>query len=356
MPQKVVYSNQVPEVLDSLIKEMNPANVFILVDANSAESAQPLVRVGCESLANAQTILIPADDVNKTPETLNLIWKQLSDGGATRQSVLINLGGGMVTDIGGFAAATFKRGIFSINVPTTLLGAVDAALGGKTGVNLNGLKNEVGVFSEADAVIISTLFFNTLPQQQILSGYAEMIKHGLLDSNAELAELLKFNIDNPLSDPDTLLRLIQTSVGIKRDIVAMDPYETGKRKSLNLGHTAGHAFETFAMTDRKSPIPHGYAVAWGLVVELILSQMIMGFPSDTLHAFAKYIKEHYGYYMVTCDDYPRLIEIMGHDKKNDLPSQINFTLLTDVGEPHINQTVAPDKISAALDIYRDLME
>lgn len=351
-----MYSNQVPEVLDSLINDMKPANAFILVDANSAESALPLVRIGCDSLANAQTILIPADDVNKTPETLNLIWKQLSDGGATRQSVLINLGGGMVTDIGGFAAATFKRGILSINIPTTLLGAVDAALGGKTGVNLNGLKNEVGVFSEADAVIISTTFLNTLPQQQILSGYAEMLKHSLLDSNEELAKLLQFNIDTPLSAPDTLLRLIQTSVGIKRDIVAMDPHETGARKSLNLGHTAGHAFETFAMTDRKSPIPHGYAVAWGLVVELILSNMLMGFSSDTLHVFANYIKEHYGYYKITCDDYPRLIEIMSHDKKNALPSEINFTLLASVGEPHINQTVSPEKITAALDIYRDLME
>lgn len=261
----------------------------------------------------------------------------------------------MITDLGGFAAATFKRGIKFINVPTTLLGAVDAAVGGKTGINLGGLKNEVGAFAPADAVLISTLFFTTLPLQEIKSGYAEMLKHGLLDDKATLAELLKYDVTNPPATTDVLLHLIEKSVGVKAEIVANDPKEQGLRKALNLGHTVGHAFESYALTDLASPIPHGFAVAWGMVVELILSHMILKFPAETLHQFADYIKHVYGYFDIDCDDYPRLLELMSHDKKNASPDAINFTLLSDVGQPQIDCTATPDQIRAALDIYRDLL-
>lgn len=353
--QQVIYTNLVIEALNDLLKSMDAPNVFVLADDNTAKFVLPILISQSDAVKNATIITVPAGDANKSIEALQSIWKDLSSKGASRKSVIINVGGGVITDIGGFAAATFKRGIRFINLPTSLLGAVDAAIGGKTGINFNGLKNEIGAFSEAEAVIISTLFFNTLPAQQLLSGYAEMLKHGLLDNPATLAALMRYDVTNGNAATDELLHLIEQSVQVKQNIVSADPRETGMRKALNLGHTAGHAFESFAMNVRQSPIPHGYAVAWGLVVELILSHMLLGFPADTLHNVAAYIKEHYGYFDVECKDYPAIIDLMRHDKKNDTQQAINFTLLRDVGKIEINQTVSEDDIKNALDIYRDML-
>lgn len=237
-----------------------------------------------------------------------------------------------------------------VNVPTTLLSAVDAAVGGKTGINFGGYKNEIGVFNEADAVVISTRFFPTLPAEELKSGYAEMLKHGLLESEAEFRSLLA-------SDPgelsaDDLLRLLERSVEVKRRIVEADPTEKGLRKALNLGHTAGHAFESLAMR-RGRPVPHGYAVAWGCVVELVLSHLCEGFPSADLHLFAGYVRRNYGAPSITCSDYAELLELMSHDKKNSR-GHINFTLLRRPGELRLDVTPDEKEITAALDIFRDL--
>ncbi len=351
----LIFTNHAFDALDEAVAKMGNPKVFVLVDDNTFTQVLPLFKAESEAVKHAEVIITPPGDVNKTIEAAQDIWKQLSDKGATRSSVLVNIGGGMVTDLGGFVAATFKRGIRFINVPTSLLGAVDAAVGGKTGVNFAGLKNEVGAFVDADTVIVTTEFINTLPKQEVLSGYAEMLKHALLDDKATLASLFNYDITNARvqSDPDKLLSLVQTSIGVKSGIVESDPHEAGARKALNLGHTIGHAFESLAM-ERQSPIPHGYAVAWGLVAELILSNMKMGFPSDTLHQFASFVKDNYSTFAITCDDYPRLLELMSHDKKNASPDAINFTLLSDVGIAHIDQTATPDEIKAALDIFRDL--
>lgn len=355
--QQLIFTNHVFDAVDSLVASMGNPKVFVLVDDNTHQMVLPLFVSQSQAVQSACVIVTPPDDTNKNLDALSKIWQQLSDNGATRGSVVINIGGGMVTDLGGFAAATFKRGLRFINVPTTLLGAVDAAVGGKTGINFNGLKNEIGAFAEAEAVIISTEFVNSLNKQQILSGYAEMLKHGLLDDKATLAALLNYDIldRHSTSDPDKLLALVQQSVMVKKGVVEADPHEQGLRKALNLGHTVGHAFESLAM-ERNAPIPHGYAVAWGLVVELVLSSMILHFPSDTLQQVVAFIKDYYGCFEFSCDDYDHLIELMRHDKKNDTPDAINFTLLTAVGEPQINQTATVDQIKAALDIYRDQME
>ena len=355
MPQDLIFTNHVSEAIDRTVSRLGNKPAFVITDTNTASLALPLIAGRCKALATAKTFSLPAGDANKGLDSLSGIWRWLSASGATRSSIVINLGGGMITDIGGFAAATFKRGLRFINVPTTLLGAVDAAVGGKTGINFSGLKNEVGAFAPADAVIISTMFFSSLPPTEVKSGYAEMIKHGLLDGKKALADLLKFDISDPMADPDALLALLEKSVGVKARIVAADPKETGLRKALNLGHTVGHAFESFAMTEMKSPIPHGYAVAWGMVVELILSHMMLRFPAETLHTVAAYVKRTYGYFDIDCDDYPRLIEIMGHDKKNTSPDKINFTLLRSPGQPVTDLTASTDDIRAALDIYRDLL-
>lgn len=354
MNQKLIFTNMVGEAVDDLVGALGNPAVYVIVDTNTAQYVLPTLTAQSQAVQNAHVITIKSGDVNKNLDSIQGVWKELHNAGATRSSVIINVGGGVVTDLGGFAAATFKRGMRTINVPTTLLGAVDASVGGKTGINFNGCKNEIGAFTEPLASVISTGFFVTLSQQELLSGYAEMLKHALLESREELDMLLGYSVAYPIFDADRLLELLRRSVAVKQRIVEQDYTEGGMRKALNLGHTVGHAFESLALR-RQSPIPHGYAVAWGCVVALVLSHLRLGFPSDVLHKFAAYVRKNYGAFDFTCDDYPALIELMRHDKKNSSPQQICFTLLADVGDPRINTVVEPDDIKNALDIYRDLM-
>ena len=349
--QTVVFTNDIARVLDDSIRQLSPHGIFVLTDTNTSRLVWPLLKNCCASMESAGLIVIPAGDMNKNIESLSCIWAELQRTGANRHSLMVNLGGGMVTDIGGFAAATFKRGMKFINVPTTLLAAVDASVGGKTGINFGRLKSEVGAFREADSVIISTRMFATLPPEEMYSGYAEMIKHGLLDGDSAFYRLLDYDPVN--HDFDRMLSLLEESVGVKRRVVAEDPFERGLRKALNLGHTAGHAFESLAMSNG-APVPHGYAVAWGLVVELVLSHMRRGFDSSLLRQLSDYVNSHYGTPDITCKDYPALIELMHHDKKN-MDDLVNFTLLDAPGKIVIDCTAPDSEIEVALDIFRDLM-
>lgn len=352
--QNVIFTNQVGQTLDRLVAEINPAGTFILVDPNTSAFVLPVLQADSQAAARATVITVPAGDMHKDLDSLRAIWQSLSDNRASRSSLLINVGGGVITDVGGFAAATYKRGIHTINIPTSLLGAVDAAVGGKTAVNFNGLKNQIGLFAPAESVIISSIFFPTLSVQELLSGYGEMIKHALLSSQQTFDDVMKYSVQNPPSDPDRLLNLVRESVSVKQSIVEQDPTEKSLRRALNLGHTIGHAFEALALK-RGSAIPHGYAVVWGLVVECVLSNLLEGFSSDTLHTLAAYVRREYGVFDVTCDDYPDLLRYMSQDKKNILPDLINFTLLKAPGEVVLDVTPDRDHITAALDIYRDLM-
>ncbi|MBD5366580.1 MAG: 3-dehydroquinate synthase [Bacteroides sp.] len=352
MSQQLIFTNDVATQLDRLINAHTAGRVFVIADENTAHLVLPPLTSDCKYLADAKIITISAGDTNKNIETVAHVWKQLSDNGATRSSLVVNIGGGMVTDLGAFAAATFKRGLKFINVPTTLLAAVDASVGGKTGFNFNGLKNEIGLFREADAVIISTCFFNTLPVEELKSGYAEMLKHGFLTSADECNDLMSTDIMQ--IDTARMLTLLERSVKVKRDIVTQDPTEQGIRRALNLGHTAGHAFESFAMAQNR-PIPHGYAVAHGLLVALILSHMKAELESSWLYKTASWIGNNYGTLPMTCDDYPTLLQYMSHDKKNDSPDRIAFTLITAPGDVRWGVIITPSDITAALDIYRDLL-
>lgn len=351
--QNLVFTNHVAAEVDRYVIETKPASVFVTTDSDVAETVLSVLKAQSETFRTAKVIMFPAGEESKNIETATKIWEELSNGGATRKSLVINLGGGVTTDMGAFAASTYKRGLRFINVPTTLLAAVDASVGGKTGVNFNGLKNEVGMFSEADEVIISTIFFNTLPASQLKSGYAEMLKHALLNSEEELNRLLRIDITEV--DPDRLLDILKDNIAVKTKIVTEDPTEKGPRKALNLGHTIGHAFEEMAL-ERKAPVTHGYAVAWGLVTALVLSRMKLGFPSSELQRLSAFIYDLYGAFPVNCDNYPRIIELASHDKKNDTNGVFNFTLLKGVGQPQVNVAVTRDEITAALDIYRDLMK
>lgn len=350
MAQQLLFTADISATLDQVLEGYAYDRLFLLTDENTRRSCLPLLSASTK-LATADLICIEPDDTHKTLQSLASVWQALSDRHATRRSVMVNLGGGMVTDLGGFAAATIKRGIRYFNLPTTLLGAVDAAVGGKTGINFNGLKNEVGAFSPAEAVLVTTAFFASLSREHLLSGFAEMLKHGLISSPAVYEPLFSLDLTRPDS-PEMLARL-EESIAVKRRVVEEDPFEKGLRKSLNLGHTIGHAFESLSH-HRHQPVQHGYAVAWGLVGELILSHRRLGFPLDTLRRFASYVREHYGTFVITCDDYDYLCERMTHDKKNAASDAINFTLLSDVGQVVINQTATRDEITFALDLYRDL--
>lgn len=352
MKSDIIFSNSVAADLDAVVDRIAPASVFVLVDVNTASFVLPRLREESRAVASATVITTKAGEPFKNLETLAFIWKQLGDGGATRRSVLVNVGGGTVTDMGAFAAATFKRGISFINIPTTLLGAVDASVGGKTGINFNSLKNEVGVIRQADVVIISTTFFRTLTSQELLSGYAEMIKHGFITSREMTERLLRYDVT--AYEPESLLTLLRESVEVKRGVVEQDLDDCGIRRSLNFGHTAAHAFEALALR-RTSPIPHGYAVAFGMVVALVLSHMKFGFPTDDLHRYADYVSRTYGAFEFSCDDYPELLGYMHHDKKNRTTAEISCALLADYGDVRINTPVSDPDMTAALDIYRDLL-
>lgn len=346
--QKVIKSTDLNRDLSDILSRLSFDKLFLLTDENTERLCYPLVKDNTQ-IAKAGKIIIKAGDDNKNIETLSSIWKYLSENGATRHSLLINLGGGMLTDIGGFAAASFKRGIKCINIPTTLLGAVDAAVGGKTGINFNGLKNEIGAFAPAETVLIDSAFFKSLDHQNFLSGYAEMIKHGLIDSDKEWQATMSFDTEE--IDYEKLKQLVLDSVGVKERIVEIDPFEKGMRKALNLGHTIGHAFESMSYELNK-PVQHGYAVAWGIICELYLSHRFCGFPKEKMYKTIYFIKDNYHGFYFDCDHYERLYEYMKHDKKNESDT-VNFTFLSDVGKIEINQTASKEDIFDAIDFLRE---
>lgn len=338
--------------LDEAVEKLNPASITIVTDSNVDRDVIPLFE-GSTILKKGNKVVIPPGEDHKSIESVTRIWLALEEANATRRSVVVNIGGGLITDIGGFAGATFKRGIRVVNLPTTLLGAVDAATGGKTGINFNGLKNEVGAFHLPSEVIISALPLATLSRREILSGYAEMIKTGLIADAKLYNELL--NVEEVVADTIRLEKAMKRCVEIKEDVVANDPTEKGLRKILNFGHTAGHAFESLAI-ERHQSLTHGEAVAHGMLVELILSHMLKGFSSTELHRYvANVLKPLYPRVKVICDDVDLLIGFMAHDKKNAKAGQPNFTLLTAPGDPVIDCLPDIKDIRTALEIYLDMM-
>ena len=380
MQQQIIISNDIEHDLATAVAGSEHDRVFVLTDDTTHECCLPKV-AALLAQYDAVPITIAHGDQHKTLVALGDVWTALQQGGATRHSLLINLGGGMITDLGGFAAATFKRGINFINIPTTLLAMVDAAVGGKTGINFGGLKNEIGAFADARFVIINTCFLDTLDAENLCSGYAEMLKHALISDERMWAEHVNFDLSQP--DLAELQRMVAESIAVKERIVAEDPHEHGIRKALNFGHTIGHALEEFALqqaggavvstapknqltsggavvstapnsqlTPKNRPLLHGYAVAFGLIGELYMSARKAGFPTERLHQTARFIRENYAQTEFTCNDYPTLLNLMRHDKKNT-SGVINFTLLHNIGDIRINQTATDEEICEALDFIRE---
>lgn len=327
-------------------RQVDADKIFLLTD--------DIVRVHCLPMSglsalNPVEIVIPAGEQSKSIDGLRLIWDFLIDRGATRHSLLLNLGGGMITDLGGFAAVTFKRGIPFVNIPTTILAAVDAAFGGKTGIDYLGLKNEIGCFAAAKAVLVCPKFFTGLDIENRFSGYAEMVKHALLSDVGLLSRTLSFDFDTfPI---EQLTDLLEANHRIKQHFIELDPREKGIRKALNLGHTFGHAFEALSISTGR-PILHGTAVMWGLVAELYLSVLKLGLDKTVLLSSLTFAKENYGAFPFSCKQYDAILDLMAHDKKNS-HDNINFTLLAAVGDIRINRTATRDEIVAALDFVRE---
>ena len=347
LPSDILITDKLSSALANTVKTFAPDRCFVLTDDNTRELCLPLL-AKCAPLADAFHITIPAGESNKSLETLTSVWMSLSSKGATRHSLLVCLGGGMVTDLGGFAAATFKRGMAFINLPTTLLGMVDASIGGKTGIDFNGLKNEVGVFARALKTIIHPPFLQTLSDTLFLDGFAEMLKHSLLSDEASWSELL--NMDAGTELLQRMDGLLARSLQIKADIVAQDPHERSFRKVLNLGHTIGHGIETLDLP--RLSLAHGHAVAHGLVGTLWLSTIKEGFPIAKMRQTVTFIREHYGRPALVCDDYDPLFALLRHDKKN-MGDDIRMVLLSDIGQPKIDVVVEKELLFEAFDFIRE---
>jgi len=341
------FNNTCYSSLNKHLKSRNFSKIFILVDENTHQFCLPLFLENMETTAVVEIIEIESGEINKTIDTCVGVWNTLSELDADRKSLLINIGGGVITDLGGFVACTFKRGIAYINVPTTLLSMVDASVGGKTGVDLGHLKNQVGVISNPDLVLIDTQYLNTLETNQMRSGLAEMLKHGLItgeDYWNKFLDLSKLSLDD-------LDILIYESVQIKKEVVEEDPFENGLRKTLNFGHTLGHAIESYFLSNpNKTTLLHGEAVVVGMILACYISTELAGFPKETTQHIKDLFIGYYGKITIEKSELPEIIELLKYDKKNN-HGNINFVLLEAIGVTKIDCLVDDKIILDAFNFY-----
>jgi len=341
----IVFEQYTYLKLADFLKKSDYSSLFILVDEHTKEFCLPIFLSKIE--LDYQLIIIPAGEDHKNIETCTFVWNELANLKADRKSILINIGGGMLTDIGGFIASTFKRGIQFINVSTSLLGMVDASVGGKTGIDFNGLKNQIGLFSNPKMVLIDVDYLKTLPKRELISGMGEIIKYGLTyDTN--LWNLLKINSS---IEPKNLADIIYRSIEIKNEVVLKDPKEQNLRKILNYGHTIGHAIETyFLQSFDKKTLTHGEAVAVGLVCETYISNKLFNYPLAELSFLKKYIHTLFGKIDFDKNDFNAIMELMKHDKKN-IKGEVRFVLLDKIAHCKTNCKVKTELIINSLNYY-----
>jgi 3-dehydroquinate synthase len=348
----VIYFNSaVYNELNKYIKSKNPSKIFVLVDTNTHEYCLPEFLSNMESGDIVVEVMeMPEGEDHKTIDICTGVWEAMSEYNADRKSLLINLGGGVVTDLGGFVASTYMRGIDYINVPTSLLAMVDASVGGKTGIDLGALKNQIGVINEGSMVLIDTSFLNTLPQNHMVSGYAEMLKHGLIKDKLYWERLT--NLEQ--MDISALDQLIYDSVIIKNNIVGEDPTEQGLRKTLNFGHTLGHAIESYFLENAdKTPLLHGEAIAVGMILEAFISSKLTGLKVAELITIANGISNSFAKVDFNENDLKFIIELLKYDKKNS-HGVVKFVLLESIGKAKIDCEVSNDLILEAFKYYQSV--
>ncbi len=343
----IYFNTEAYTALNKVLKEKNYSKIFILVDENTHRDCLPLFLSSVETMTDLEIIEMEAGETHKTIDTCVQIWHALSELDADRKSLLINLGGGVVTDLGGFVASTFKRGMDFINVPTSLLAMVDASIGGKTGVDLGMLKNQIGVINQPQMVLVMVDFLHTLDKRQVSSGFAEMLKHGLITDESYWSDLKGVTVIKAL-DP-----FIYKSIQIKNNIVQQDPNEHNIRKILNFGHTLGHAIESyFLQKDEDTALLHGEAIAIGMILEAFLSFKLCGLGQHQLEDIKNTILERYKKVTFKKQDIKAILELLKFDKKNS-HGQINFVLIKYIGGALIDQRVPLDLFEEAFAYYKD---
>jgi len=344
---QVVFDDDLTE-LQSFLKDYDYTQLLILVDRNTNDQCLPVLQAAIPDIIDYDIIEVDPGEENKNIDFCIGVWKTMLDFGADRKALMLNLGGGVVTDLGGFAASTYKRGIDFINVPTTLLAQVDASVGGKTGIDLDNVKNIIGTFSQPKAVFISKLFLETLDERQIKSGFAEVIKHGLIRDKVLYENCKKVSL------PEIPEDIVLESVIIKNEVVLEDPTENGLRKTLNFGHTIGHAIEGYSLLHDKSPLLHGEAIGIGMICEAFLSHKINNFSDIDLEDVTNYIRSIYPDYILKQESYSELLALMKNDKKNE-NNKLGFALLSSIGKCDYNNFVDEDLIIESLEYYNSIL-
>ncbi|MBT8302273.1 MAG: 3-dehydroquinate synthase [Maribacter sp.] len=343
----VHFNDQAFEAMNNCLTSKSYSKIFVLVDENTKAHCLPIFKEQLSDTFSFDLIEIKSGEEHKNIDTCNAVWQALSEMDADRKSLLINLGGGVVTDLGGFVASTYKRGIHFINIPTTLLAMVDASVGGKTGVDLGPLKNQIGVINQPEMVLVVTRFLQTLEERQMQSGFAEMLKHGLIQSKAYWEEL------TALSDLENIDDHIYKSVTIKNKVVIVDPTEQGLRKILNYGHTLGHAIESYFLESReKKTLLHGEAIAIGMILETYLSYKLTGLTKEALENIKSTFLQHYQKIDFTDKDISAILSLLKFDKKNS-HGQINFVLLESIGRPIIDVKIPNELYIEAFAYYKE---
>lgn len=331
---------------ENLKKIFIQKKIFILVDENTEKYCLPQLFKKVSFLSNSQIIKIPSGEINKNIKTCQFVWNILTESGAERDSIMINLGGGVICDMGGFIASVYKRGINFINIPTTLLAMTDASFGGKTGINFNGLKNQLGVFSTPYSVVVLSDFLKTLDKRQIINGYTEAVKHALISDINYWKKIKNINPEKVVNWDE----IIKTSVKIKSAIIEKDPFEKNIRKKLNFGHTIGHAIESWSLEQDKNPLLHGEAIAIGMICETYLSYKTNYLPEPVFKEITNYLFGIFPKYHLQKNIIANLVKLMLHDKKNN-PGKINFSLLSDIGKCEINKNRSEQLIVESLNFY-----
>ncbi|MGA1544733.1 MAG: 3-dehydroquinate synthase [Saprospiraceae bacterium] len=338
-----LHLGEASEALNSFIKPHHFSQIVLLVDRNTERDCLPLLHLNHPSI-----ISIPAGEAYKTIATCEIIWKKMLQMTLDRNCLMINLGGGVIGDMGGFCAATYKRGIAFIQMPTTLLSMVDASIGGKLAVDLGAVKNSIGVFQNPKAVIIDPHFLKTLSLREIRSGFAEIIKHSLIWSPTQWEEL---QMIKELSTVDWM-QWLEKSIEVKKEVVLADPFEKGIRKALNFGHTIGHAVESYFL-ETDHPLLHGEAIAIGMIAESYLSMRLTNLSKTDLEVITRFILNHYGHCYLPEKSFEYLLKMMSNDKKNQ-GNTINFTLIITPGQCTINQIASDELIIESLRFYNQL--
>lgn len=346
--QAISFEDESWRNLGLILNQKNPSKLFVLVDRNTKEHCLSSLQAALSAFKKEAIVLeVEAGEKSKDISVCGYLWNELTSHQADRYALLINLGGGMVTDLGGFVAAIYKRGIAFINIPTSLLGMIDASIGGKCGIDFKHYKNQLGVFQTALSTLIYTDFLETVPQIELNSGFAEAIKHALIEDSAYWNQLKTAD-----QQAWKARGVIKNSVEIKTAIVSRDPLEKGERKKLNFGHTLGHALESYFF-EKNKPIPHGYAIASGIIMEVYISMKQLGFSQTQFEEVTNFIKSHYTIYTLSDVAADELLTYMSQDKKNS-GGEVRFCLLKSIGHAIVDQVVDIELIKESISFYRKL--